>query len=245
MLKSVWQVAKMAVAGVAAPVNRLLMADNRLRRFMVSAVAFRAFKVSFFLFLSALIGFFPGSALGSTNCVSVTILLGGSGGTDISGRTESPWYVGEQTVLYASYDLPYGVTVRSQTWSVQGTTVGGFNHGATGGPVGTQFNNVQSTTFYWTVPANSETVTFTLNLSDGQSPTTQTTFDVAGPALGSPGVTTPPTSAPWGTWQVQGTTLSFGTSTAPGITFTEHATQTYLTTVTVTVFDLTGPCGPR
>jgi len=205
---SVWQVAKMVVAGVAVAANRLLMPVNRLGAFMASAPGFRAhtFKVSFLL-LPAVIGLFAGSTLGFASCptVSVRILLGGSSGTDITGMTESR-YVGQQTVLYASYTPPSGVTVNSQSWSVPGTTVGGFNDATPCGttPCGqtaTNFNQ-QSTTFYWTVPANFQTVTFTLNLSDGESPYGETFFDVYGPTLGSPGVTTPPTSAPWGTWQV-------------------------------------------
>ena len=125
--------------------------DSR-RRLPVFA---RALKVSFLL-LSVFIGLFPGSALGSTSCpvVNVQILLGGSNGNDITGMTESR-YVGQQAVLYAQYTLPSGVSANSQSWSVPRTTVGGFNSGTSGGPLPAQFNG-QSTTFYWTVPANSK-----------------------------------------------------------------------------------------
>lgn len=199
---SVRQVARRVFAEVAPAPNRLRM--------------FRATPLNvFFLLFWAVIGLFPNSALG---CLNVQILLGGSNGNDITGMTESR-YVGQQTVLYAQYALPSGVSATGQSWSVDGTTVGGFTSGAIGGPLPTQFNQ-QSTTFYWTVPANSQTVTFTLNLNDGETATAQATFNVAGPT--SPSVTTP-----LGNWQESsGPSLQLGSNLSgvtPGITFNGSA----------------------
>jgi hypothetical protein len=157
-----------------------------LKGFMTPAIGFRtrALKISL-LFLSAIIGLLPVSASGATSCIVVHILLGGSGGADITDQTESPWYVGKQTVLYASYTLPSGISVANQSWSVPGTTVGGFDHLTSGGQ-SANFNG-QSTTFYWTVPASSKTVTVSVDFSNGTSSTAQATFDVSGPT--SPSVT--------------------------------------------------------
>jgi hypothetical protein len=122
----------------------------------------------------------------STN-VMPKILLGGSNGTDITGTTQSV-VVGQQIVLYGSYTLPSGITVTSQAWTVPGATVGGFNTALTnGGSTATNFSQ-QSTTFYWVVPATSQQVTFTLNLSNNTSPKVTATFNISGPTLA--GVTT-------------------------------------------------------
>ena len=118
----------------------------------------------------------------SPGTVTPRILLGGCSGTDVTNTTQSA-VVGQQIVLCASYTLPSGVTVSSQSWSVPGTTVGGFTVGPgsnTGGTTPTNFNQA-STTFYWVVSASSQVVVFTLNLSNGQSPTAQATFSIAGP----------------------------------------------------------------
>jgi len=80
-------------------------------------------------------------------------------GQDITGTTQSV-VVGQQIALTASYG---NITPTSQSWTVPGTTVGGFNTALTsGGPTGTNFTQ-QSTTFYWVGAANTQTVTFTLN----------------------------------------------------------------------------------
>jgi len=149
--------------------------------------------------------------------VTPKILLGGSNGTDITGQTTNV-VVGQQIILYGNYTLPSGVSVNSQSWSVPGTTVGGFNTASTnGGPTATNFSQ-QSTTFYWVVAASSQTVTFTLNLSDNTHPAATTTFNIAAPT--SPGVATQ-------LGQVNitpGPELQFGNLATPGIKLTASAT---------------------
>ena len=101
-------------------------------------------------------------------------------GTNVTGTTQSV-VVGQQIALQASYSLPSGVSVTSQSWSVPGTTVGGFVGNVNSGSVtGTNFSNTITTTFYW-VDANSRQVTFTLKTSDGNTYTANVTFVVAGP----------------------------------------------------------------
>jgi hypothetical protein len=112
--------------------------------------------------------------------VAPTILLGGSGGTNITNTTQSV-VVGQQIVLYASYALPSGVTVSSQSWSVPGTIVAGYTGSPSSGSVSTSVTlNQQSTMFYWVYAGSSLQVTFKLTLSDGTSPSATATFNVAG-----------------------------------------------------------------
>jgi hypothetical protein len=83
--------------------------------------------------------------------------------------------------------LPSGVTVASQSWSVGGTIVGGYSASSASGSATAATLNQQSTTFYWASAGNSLPVTFTLNLSNGQSPKASVTFNVAGvtsPSMG-------------------------------------------------------------
>jgi hypothetical protein len=117
--------------------------------------------------------------------VTPKILLGGPNGTDITNTMQSV-LVGQQIVLYASYTLPSGVTVSSQSWSVPGTPAGGYNHALTdGGPTALDFSQ-QSTTFYWDAPpATSQVVTFILHLSDNTFPQATATFNIGGPTAAS------------------------------------------------------------
>jgi hypothetical protein len=88
--------------------------------------------------------------------VQPRILLGGPGGTDITNKPQSV-VVGQQIILYGDY-LPSGVTVNSQSWSVPGTIVGGFNGVVTNGGSTTADLSQRSTTFYWVTAANSQTL---------------------------------------------------------------------------------------
>jgi len=51
---------------------------------------------------------------GGGDNITVRIFQGGSGGTDVTNNTQ-PIVAGQQVVLYASYALPSGVTVISQS----------------------------------------------------------------------------------------------------------------------------------
>jgi hypothetical protein len=139
------------------------------------------------------------------------------GGNDITGTTQSV-VVGQQIALTASYGLPSGVTVNSQSWSVPGTITGGFVHNDTnGGPAAYSLTG-KSTTFYWYSTPNyakaSYQVTFTLHLSDGASPSATTTFSVAGTSAPSGNIT------PGSNAIVSGDLLQYiGSGGLPGMTF--------------------------
>jgi hypothetical protein len=155
-------------------------------------------------------------------------ILFGTSQTDITGTTQTV-VVGQQIALTASYKLPSGSTVSSQSWSVPGTTVGGFS--ATipnAGLTPTNFNQ-QSTTFYWVMsPGSTQTVTYTLNYKDNtghnQNATATAKFTINGPTSVSVSIPS------LGQWQIQsstsGTELDFGFPIGtPGITFNAKATS--------------------
>jgi len=153
--------------------------------------------------------------------------------------------------LTASYTLPSGGSVTSQSWTIPGTSanpptaISNFTVTSTsGGPVTLTANQLaaQSITFYWIVPtaANSpNTVTFTLNykINGTAQPaaTATTTFTVVGPTAPNvvtcggnvPGKSCPNgQSGPLGTVVINpGPTLAFGnTSSNIGIVFNASAT---------------------
>jgi hypothetical protein len=121
---------------------------------------------------------------GSTSVASVQIVFGGK---NITGTTQSV-VVGQQIALTGSFTPPPGVTVTGQSWSVAGTTVGGYSaSSSSGATVGTNFSGT-STTFYWVYPStvgNPLSVTITLKLSDGTQPVGRTSFNVTGPTNGT------------------------------------------------------------
>jgi len=132
------------------------------------------------------------------------ILLGGSGGTDITNTTQNV-VVGQQIILYGSYSLPSGATLTSQSWTIPGTSanpptaIAGFaanfaNTTSTGGPVflTSQQLGAQSISYYWVAPisagttaSSTNTVQFTLNYAVNgvaQPPVNASaTFMVSGP----------------------------------------------------------------
>jgi hypothetical protein len=154
-----------------------------------------------------------GSAPGT---VTPSIVMTGVG--NITNTTQSV-VIGQQIALSASYTLPSGVTVTSQSWSVPGTTVGGFPGDGTVMP--TNFGNVQSTTFYWvTVGSSGQAsyqVTYTLNTSAGNY-TASTTFNVAGPT------SLAATATPGTIMILNNDSMSFGVETGtPGMSFSASA----------------------
>jgi hypothetical protein len=128
----------------------------------------------------------------SATCdVTVAILLGGSGGTDITNTTQTV-AIGQQVVLYAKYG---GTQPTGQSWTIPGTApnpptaIKSFTiSGNTGGPTPLTSPDMgqQQTTFYWTVPTSSNnTVTFGLTYKDNQNntqtATAQANFTVQAP----------------------------------------------------------------
>ena len=101
----------------------------------------------------------------------------------ITGTTQSA-VVGQQIALTTEYTVPPGVIVQSRSWTVAGTTVGGYNAtSSSGATVATDFVH-DSATFYWVYPSPAQgpfSVTFTLNLSGGAQVSATTSFNVAGP----------------------------------------------------------------
>ena len=126
--------------------------------------------------------------------VTAKILLGGSNGTDVTNKTTNV-VVGQQIILYGSYALPSGGSATSFSWSIPGsgsnppTAISNFTVASdftSGGPAPLTSGQLsaQSVTFYFVVPGNSQTVTFTLNYTVNgtaqTAATTTATFTVAG-----------------------------------------------------------------
>jgi hypothetical protein len=106
----------------------------------------------------------------------IAILLDGK---DVTGSAQSV-VVGQQIALKAS--LAKGVIIQSQSWSIPGTTVGGYNASLTKGEVVPIDFSRQTNNFYWVDSGNSRQVTYTCTLSNGQSLAASAIFNVAGPS---------------------------------------------------------------
>lgn len=176
----------------------------------------------------------PQSSPSTANVVALTLpaprIL--RNGADITGQTISV-VAGEQIVLTSSYALPAGVSVSSQTWSVPGPTVGGFDHQLSTGEVQPTDFTVSPTTFYWVNAGGSgsakHTVTYSYIANNGaSSPTATTAFSVSGPSAANVTVTTNPTEISLLT--------AYGTPNTPFVTFGALAG-----TVPNSIF--CGPCG--
>jgi hypothetical protein len=142
----------------------------------------------------------------------------------LNGTTQSA-VVGQQIALTASFTLPPGITVQSQSWSVPGTTVGRYTASVDSGTTSATDFTQQSTTFYWVDAASSRTITFTLNLSDGSQPSASVTFDVNGPVSATLTVTSGPfTPAIFNSASPPKVQVGNGTTIA-GITFTAGASS--------------------
>ena len=120
------------------------------------------------------------------------------GTTNITNQTTT-MYSGQQIALSATVNLPQGVTISSQQWSMpQGTAIGGYTNasGATpcllatncpqpdksGGQVLSAPSNTGSSyTFYWVDAGSSRLITYTYTASNGATNSATTTFDVNGP----------------------------------------------------------------
>ena len=110
--------------------------------------------------------------------VTPMILFGGPSGTNITGTTQSV-VVGQQIILYAKY--PSGLTVNSQGWVLPGSNIAGYTPSSSSSGLNVNETiNEQSVTFYWVIPANSQTVTFVLYYGNSQNATAQATFNIAG-----------------------------------------------------------------
>jgi hypothetical protein len=138
----------------------------------------------------------PGQAQGSVTIKVPPVPQITFNGANITGQTVSV-YVGQQIALTA---IVPGVTVQTQTWSVTGTIVGGYNASIQSGAVITlpasggvcqQSFNLSCLTFYWvtsgaTAPVT-QTVSYTYTAAGVTNPPVATaTFTVYGPAITTP-----------------------------------------------------------
>jgi len=123
--------------------------------------------------------------------VTPSILLGGCSGTNITNTTQSV-VVGQQIVLCASYTLPSGSSVQSQSWTIPGTgsnpptAISNFTYAvdySSGGPVLLSSSQLsqQSVTFYFVGAGSSLQVQFTLTLNDESQHSATATFNVSAP----------------------------------------------------------------
>ena len=135
-------------------------------------------------------------------------------GRDITDKTESV-VVGQRISL----NVPQhpSLSVREETWTIDspGDYVGGFIRGLLQGGAQPVVRSGPSTTFYWAAPGNHRRVTYSLVLSDGQTVSASTRFDVEGPSYTSMEV--PPTEVVIGPGNVPGD--SFMSFAGTGISF--------------------------
>ncbi len=119
-------------------------------------------------------------------------------GNNISGASQpTAVLAGQQIALTAAVNLPAGVIITSQSWSIPtGTAIGGYT-ASTGGvgcvtPVTIPFDNTgycgqppslttSAYTFYWVQAIPVRQITYTYNASNGMSATGTATFNVGGP----------------------------------------------------------------
>jgi hypothetical protein len=109
-------------------------------------------------------------------------------GADVTGTTQNV-VVGQQIALTTSANLPGGVAITGNNWSVPGTIVGEYVNAVGNAPPDTTggfmapvvFANT-SITFYWVSPGQSMAVTYSYCVNTGScSPAATATFNVNGP----------------------------------------------------------------
>jgi hypothetical protein len=156
-----------------------------------------------------------------------------TGGTNITFTTTSV-IIGQEISLCASYTVPSGVSVTSQSWSQPpGTVVAGYSGSLSSASI-TQFqlpNNSNILKFYWLDSGNSRTIAYSYTLSNGQSAVANATFNVNGPSSisvsSTAGQTTiiRPLHVDTGTNDANIPLLEDGGSGAPGMTFKASASS--------------------
>jgi hypothetical protein len=155
---------------------------------------------------------------GNTKATAVDIKIVFTGQNTALNDTTQSAVVGQQIALTASYSLPAGITVQSQSWSVPGTTVGGYSASASSGAtIATNFSQ-PSTTFYWVDTGTARNVVYNLTLSDGSTWSASVPFNVSGPTSTTMTAVLGPVNI------VSGPRLEFGNSGTPGIEFTAGTT---------------------
>jgi hypothetical protein len=141
--------------------------------------------------------------------------------------------VGQQIALTTSVNLPSGVSITQNNWSVPGNTVGGYVNAARNGPPDTTGGQTvaavlvnSSTTFYWVVPGQPLNVTYSycVNIPPPNcSPTATATFNATGPTGG-------PLTATPGTVNVWPASIAFaGATSYPGLELGNSGTNLGMT----------------
>jgi hypothetical protein len=110
------------------------------------------------------------------------------GGADITGPAQSA-VVGEQIALTTIAPLPSGVTITALSWTVPGTSTGGFPGNTPlmgipvpGGPLHTDSTQA-SITFFWADAAFLRVVQYQATLSTGETTTSSALFNVVSPTM--------------------------------------------------------------
>ncbi len=155
-----------------------------------------------------------------TGKVTPTIWYGGS---DVTNQ-KTTVIVGQQIALSTQYSLPTGLSVQSQSWSVQGNVIANYTQSSTSAVVTSYSSpNATTTTFYW-IASGANTVTYSVTLSDGSGPfAASTTFSVLAPTAT---ITNVVGAVQVCTSNCVGTapTLGLGNGTTYGITWTTTVT---------------------
>lgn len=138
-------------------------------------------------------------------------------------------FVGQQIALSASVNVPGGLAITSQSWSVPGIVIAGFTGSAASGEQVTQLLNFgnPSITFYWLTAGGSGQVqyqvTYSYCLANSQCNSGAATLNLGGPAATTAGATT--TGVNLFNNVAQGDTIGFATNDGrPGIQFLANST---------------------
>lgn len=143
---------------------------------------------------------------GGTPKVTPKILMGTS---DITNQTQNV-IVGQEISLSGQVT---GGTITSQAWTIPGTIVAGYTASATSATLTSSVpTNGNSVKFYWVDGADTRMVKYSVTLSDGNTYTASTTFNVKRPSGSMTATAAPSTAIVIG--PVQGfTAYEYGTAT--------------------------------
>ncbi len=109
-------------------------------------------------------------------------------GTDITGTTQNV-VVGQHIILSTVSNIPGGLVITGNNWTIPGTVIGGYDGVPASCPSGSvcppAFTGT-NTTVYWAYSANGIQVQYSYCPNNSQcSPTATATFNVSGPTGGS------------------------------------------------------------
>lgn len=109
-------------------------------------------------------------------------------GSNVTGQTQNV-VVGQQITLSTVSNIPGGLIITGNNWTIPGTIVGGYDGVPASCPSGSVCPPTltgTSVTIYWAYSANGMQVQYSYCMNNGQcSPTATATFSVSGPTGGS------------------------------------------------------------